>query len=58
MSELPPKAEVDPRSCDVAQVPKAAVSGRSKAASLFDDLVGAGEQRRRNLDAERFGSLS
>ena len=58
MSELPPKAEVDPRFCDVAQVPKAAVSGRSKAASLFDDLLSAGEQRRRNVDAKRFRCLS
>jgi hypothetical protein len=36
---LAPKAEVDPRSCDVAQVPEAAVSNRSKAA-LFHHLVG------------------
>jgi hypothetical protein len=29
---------------------------RSKTV-LFDDLVGAGEQRRRHGEAERFGSL-
>ena len=38
-------------------VPKAAVSNRSKADNLFDHLVGAGEQGRRDFEAERFGSL-
>jgi hypothetical protein len=38
-------------------VPKAAVSNRSKADNLFDHLVGAGEQHRRNLKAERLGSF-
>jgi hypothetical protein len=38
-------------------VPKAAVSNRSKATSLFDDLIGAGEQRRRDFEAERFRRL-
>src|SRR5262249_46491421 len=38
-------------------VPKAAVSNRSKAAWLFDHLVGAGEQRGRNFEAERPGRL-
>src|SRR5262249_38858230 len=37
---------------DVSDVPKAAVSNRSKAA-LFDHLVGAGEQRRWHFEAER-----
>src|SRR5262249_9935790 len=37
-----PKADVDARSHDVAQVPEPAVSNRSRAASLFDHLVGAG----------------
>jgi hypothetical protein len=36
---------------------KAAVSNRSKAENLFDHLVGAGEQGRRDFEAERFGGL-
>src|SRR5262245_59672406 len=32
MSVLPPKAEVDPRSCDVAKVPKGDLSNCSKTA--------------------------
>ena len=31
---------------------------RARKAESFYPLVGAGEQRRRNVDAERFGSLS
>jgi hypothetical protein len=42
ISALPPKAEVDPRSCDVAQVRAVA----AKARALLDHLVGAGEERR------------
>jgi hypothetical protein len=38
-------------------VPKAAVSNRSRAAPLFDHPVGAGEQRRRDVEAERLGGL-
>jgi hypothetical protein len=34
-------------------VPKAAVSNRSKADNLFDHLVGAGEERRRDFETER-----
>src|SRR5262249_62204843 len=52
MTVLPPKAEVHPRSCYVAQVPKAAVSNRSKTVALFDHLIGAGEQRRWHFEAE------
>ena len=36
---------------------EAAMSSRSKTASLFDHLVGAGEQRRRHGEAEHLGSL-
>jgi hypothetical protein len=57
MTALPPKAEVHPRSCYVAFVPKAAVSNRSKAAALFDHLVGAREQRRRHREAEHSRGL-
>jgi hypothetical protein len=35
---------------------KRAVSSRSNAVPLFDDLVGAAEQRQRNGEAERLGS--
>jgi hypothetical protein len=43
---VPPwKAEVHPRSYNVPEVPKTAVSNRSKAHNLFDHLVGAGKQR-------------
>src|SRR5262245_1950358 len=38
-------------------VPTTVVSRCSIRYSLFDHLVGAGEQRRWNFDAERFGSL-
>src|SRR5262245_6145410 len=48
MTALPPKAEVNLRSCYVAEVPQPAVSNCSRPARLFDHLVGAGEQRIRN----------
>ena len=42
----------------VVAVPKAAVSNRSKTHNLFDHLIGAGEQgRREDFEAERFGGL-
>src|SRR5262245_39835529 len=47
---LPPKTEVDMRSCYVAEVPQPAVSKRSKADNLFDQLVGATGQRKWNGD--------
>jgi hypothetical protein len=43
---LPPKAEVDLRSCDVADVPTMAVSGCNNGCTrrpAMDNLVGAGE---------------
>src|SRR4051794_39211427 len=45
MTALAPKADFDLRSCDVADVPKPAVSSRSKTSALFDHLIGGGEQR-------------
>jgi hypothetical protein len=36
-------------------LPEAAVSNRSKKASLFDHLVGAGEHRGRNFEAKCLG---
>jgi hypothetical protein len=47
MSELPSKAEVDPRSCDVAKVPGADLSRcskvRAKNCGLLDHFVGSYE---------------
>src|SRR6516162_584339 len=45
MSALPPKADIGTQSWKVRFVPKADVN-------LLDDLVGAGDQRRRNGEAE------
>jgi hypothetical protein len=59
MTAFLPRTDIRRHAWNVRLVPKAAVSGRSKAASLFDDLVGACEQRRRrNVDAKRFRCLS
>ena len=41
----------------VRSVPKTAVYNRSKADNLFDHVVGAGEQGRRDFEAEHFGGL-
>jgi hypothetical protein len=57
MSGLPPLA-TELRTFQIGRfVPKPAVSDRSKAASLFDDFVGATDQRKRDGEAERLGSL-
>jgi hypothetical protein len=60
MSGLPSEAEVDPRSCDVAKVPKPAVSRCSNECTegpLLDHLVGAREHRCRQVEAERLSGL-
>jgi hypothetical protein len=53
MTALPPKADVHPRSRYVAFVPNPDI-GRA----LFDHLIGASEQRRRRVKAERRSSLA
>jgi hypothetical protein len=52
MSALPPKADIHRRERDVRFVPKADIR-----TSLFDHLVGAGEQRGRNCEAKRLGGF-
>jgi hypothetical protein len=49
MSALPPKADMCSATTDVRFGPKADIS------LLFYQLVGTGEQRRRNRDAKRLG---
>jgi hypothetical protein len=51
------KADIWEQAGEVAEVPKAAVSNRSKADNLFDHVVGASEQGQRDFEAERFGGL-
>jgi ABC transporter substrate binding protein len=52
MTAVPPKAEVDPRSCHVAEMPIPEVRP-----DLLDHLIGAAEQRERHGEAERPGGL-
>ena len=52
-SGLPPIADIAQRGWQGSFVPKAAVSRCSSIAQLFNHLVGAGEQVRRDFDAER-----
>ena len=54
MSALPPKADIDLRGQDVRFVPKADIGGAAKE-RLFNHLIGAGKERRRDFEAERFG---
>ena len=60
---LPPKADVHPRSCYVAFVPKAVVSRCSKMRrrnahlNLLNDLVGEREQLVRHIKGNRLRSL-
>jgi hypothetical protein len=57
---LPPIADMKEPFRHFAFVPEAAVSRCSKVVQkldLFDDLVGAGEQRRGHVEAERLGGL-
>src|SRR5262249_36952771 len=51
MSALPPKADIGTQSANVRFVPKADICGAANC-SLFDHLVGRGEQRRRNSHAK------
>jgi hypothetical protein len=56
MSALPPAADIGRLHAQVRSVP---TSDSCTAANsvLFDDLVGSGEQRLRNAEAERFCGL-
>jgi hypothetical protein len=53
MSALPLKAHIGQRNSDVRFVPKADIP----RSFLFDQFVGAAEQRHWNSEAERLGSL-
>jgi hypothetical protein len=52
-----PTADIGRRGPQVAFVPKAAGSNRSKADNLFDHLVGTREQRCWHINSEHLGGL-
>jgi hypothetical protein len=54
MSALPPKADIGTQLRDVRFVPKADIGGAAKE-RLFNHLIGAGKERGRDFEAERFG---
>ena len=56
MSALPPKADICSAITNVRFVPIADTCSATKA-SLFDHLVGAGEQRPRDGEAKRLGRV-
>jgi hypothetical protein len=56
MSALPPTADIRRTGCHVRFVPLA-TNAPQQTAFLFDHLVGAGEQRLRQGEAERLGGL-
>ena len=56
MSALPPKADMCDALAHVRFVPKVD-SCSAVILSLFDHLVGAADQRLRDIEAESFGSL-
>jgi hypothetical protein len=53
LSGLPSIADMRDGTPGFRLMPQAVVSNRSKAARLFDHLVGTGEQGRRHFEAER-----
>jgi hypothetical protein len=57
MSAIPPKADIARRQLDVRFVPFPDQGQRSKARRLFDQLISAVEQLRRDAEAERFCGL-
>ena len=54
MSDSPPTPAVFCNAANGREVPKATFAGQ-QTAMLFDNLVGAGEKRGRDFDAERLG---
>ena len=54
ISALPPKTDIGAQSWNVRFVPKADIGGAAKE-RLFNHLIGAGKERGRDFEAERFG---